>query len=246
MEDKLKKNPAQIIGLAECQTATEELLRSTGAPGSAAVAADEFDKRHSYEYLTLRGAEDSSVLLGVRAAVANKLELLHWERRREGQYATKPKSSRGGGRSCGRVQRVAYSRALIGKVYMDGGVAHMGSEQVVMVVHMHNTLANGKWPLRLVSFWDWLQAKLQEFGVSVLMGDFNMSLFELVPQLRSRGVQVDVAGWYPWKTPAGLPFADSCGVFFIGKPGKCDPFFGVDHLHDDDPMGHPKQGRPRV
>ena len=129
------------------------------------------------------------MLIGARASMANKLELLNWTRRPEGEYTSS-------GRGKKKLRR-AYSRALIAKVHLNNGVASMGSEQVVMVVHMHHVLANGKWPSKLDPWWEWVHDQLLEFKVDVLMGDFNMSLFELVPKLRSRGVEVAVAGWYP-------------------------------------------------
>ena len=65
---------------------------------------------------------------------------------------------------------------------------------------MHNGLANAKWPSKLLDFWNWLQLKINDFRVQVLMGDFNMSLFRVVPELRKRGVTIDLGAWYPWKS----------------------------------------------
>ena len=72
-----------------------------------------------------------------------------------------------------------------------------------MVLHVHNHLANGKWPQTLEHFWGWLVEKLRTYDVEVLMGDFNMSLFKVIPELRSRGVVVDLGAWFPWKSFAG-------------------------------------------
>ena len=78
-----------------------------------------------------------------------------------------------------------------------------------MVVHMHNVLANGKWPNKLKAFWNWLWELIQRFDVQVLMGDFNMSLFRVIPELRSRGATIDLAAWYPWKSLEGEPMNES-------------------------------------
>ena len=169
------------------------------------------------------------MLIGARASMANKLELLMWTCRPEGEYTS-------GVRGKKKLRR-AYSRALIAKVHLYNGVAFTGSVQVVMVVHMHHLLANGTWPSKLDPWWDWVHDQLLEFKVDVLMGDFNMSVFELVPRLRSRGVEVAVAGWYPWKSPTGLPCADSCGIFFINKPGKYDVQYAANAVHDNHPGG---------
>ena len=109
---------------------------------------------------------------------------------------------------------------MIAKVTLDHGIGYLGATHVVMAMHLHNHMANGRWPAKLKECWPWLAAKLRKFNVRVLMGDFNMSLFELAPQLRSCGVVIDVAAWYPCKSTDGEPMADSCGIFFIDAPGK--------------------------
>ena len=88
---------------------------------------------------------------------------------------------------------------------MDINVGFLGKTHVVMVVHMHNFLANNKWPMKLQEFWGWLALKVTRHGVRVLMGDFNLSLFRVIPELRSRGVNIDLGAWFPWKTPLGSP-----------------------------------------
>jgi hypothetical protein len=45
------------------------------------------------------------------------------------------------------------------------------------------------------------------------LGDFNMSFFKVIDQLRSRGLEIDLAAWYPWKAASGTTMADSCGIF---------------------------------
>ena len=65
---------------------------------------------------------------------------------------------------------------------------------------MHNELANlvlGQ--TKHNAFWEWIWEKIVLFKVQVLMGDFNMSLFKVIPELRSRGVDINLGAWYPWK-----------------------------------------------
>ena len=122
---------------------------------------------------------------------------------------------------------------MIAKVTLDNSIGYLGSRHVVMAMDLHNYMANGRWPSRLKDFWPWLAAKLKKFQVRVLMGDFNMSLFDLVPNRRSCGVVIDVAAWYPWKSEDGEPMADSCGIFFIDTPGEYKLHHGLDDIHDD-------------
>ena len=48
------------------------------------------------------------------------------------------------------------------------------------------------------------------------MGDFNMSLFKVVPELRSRGVPASLVSWFPWRARGtDEPMCDSCGIFVL-------------------------------
>ena len=114
-----------------------------------------------------------------------------------------------------------------------------------MVVHMHNELANLVLKQhRLNKFWNWLSKKIETFNVQVLMGDFNMSLFMVIPELRSRGVKIDLGAWYPWKSLEGEPMTDSCGIFFVNLPGVYTLSKNLDHLHDRDATGILARGEP--
>jgi hypothetical protein len=229
IETVLKKNPAMVIGLAECQPESEELLSSPPSAGDPEAPPHSLESRNAYSYYTLRGKEPASVLAGLRCNLGGGLEYLHWERREEGQY----KSRSGGGN-----RAFAYSRCLIVKVRMSHQVGFMGSEHNMLVMHLHNHLANNKFgPTKLNAFWDWLHIKIQEYHVKVLMGDFNMALFRVIPELRSRGVTIDLAAWYPWKSAEGVQMADSCGIFFIDTPGEYTLFKGLKDLHADDSTG---------
>ena len=88
----LKKQPARIIGLAECDAKSEANLLLPSKNEQQSTVAESFEGRDSFQYLTLRGTEQASVLLGVRARSGNDLTLLHWDRRFEGYYKVEPKS----------------------------------------------------------------------------------------------------------------------------------------------------------
>ena len=83
---------------------------------------------------------------------------------------------------------------------------------------MHNEFANRKWPSQIESFWDELFDNIRTFKVQVLMGDFNMSLFRVIQEPRSRGAQIDLGAWYPWKSLDGVPMSDSQGILFVDLP----------------------------
>jgi hypothetical protein len=137
---QVKRIPAQIVCLAEAQELVEQTLRSPpSSTGAQAADADALEGRAEFEYLVIRGREDSSLLMAVRANVARDLECLYWERRFEGVYKEK---------------RRCYSRCMVGKVSLDKTVGHFDKEITIMCIHMHNVLANGHWSSRLVGFWD--------------------------------------------------------------------------------------------
>ena len=132
----------------------------------------------------------------------------------------------------------AYSRSIIAKVTLPHNVGFIGRAHVAMVVHMHNELANlNLGQDKLEDFWDWLWGKIDRFKVQVLMGDFNMSLFRVIPELRSRGAVIDLGAWYPWKSLEGEPMSDSQGIFFVNLPGVYTLNKNLGDIHDRDQTG---------
>ena len=122
---QLKHGPAQILVLAECEAATQDILR---APAVAADPnADEgfLLQRPGYQYWAARGQEDASVCVAARRSVAEHLEVLYWNRHDDHQYSDH-----------GRV-RMAQSRTLIAKVHLSKPLGFVGSELVVCGVHLH-------------------------------------------------------------------------------------------------------------
>ena len=70
-----------------------------------------------------------------------------------------------------------------------------------MCVHLNHMTAkkeikNGSRSLK--SFWDEIVEDIIKHGVRIFTGDFNMQLFSAVAELRARGLQANLAAWYPW------------------------------------------------
>ena len=91
----------------------------------------------------------------------------------------------------------------------------------VASVHMHSRTAkkdtNAKKEV-YDGFWDLLAQYIVRFGVRLMGGDFYMSLFCVVPQLRARGFQINLAAFYPfWMEAQDEMYTDSCGVFLIDQ-----------------------------
>ena len=89
----------------------------------------------------------------------------------------------------------------------------------------------------MTEFCTWCHKLCVKHSVDVLMGDFSMALFRLIPELRSRGSTIDLVAWYPWKSSVGEPCADSCAIFCLQKPGLYKLEVGLHNLHADDEDG---------
>ena len=238
----LKKNPATVIGLCECDAITDKHLRDAFKSGATVDDDDPqlrveraMQARNAVKYLTIRGSEETSALIGVRAGIGNELELLFWERRYEGDFA----------RRSGNGKRRCYSRVLIARATLDVPSGALGTSHVVMVVHINNNVANlGVNSPKVTAHLNWLADKIMKYKVQIMMGDFNMLLFHCVAVFRSYGIVLDVCAWYPWKDLDGTPFSDSCAIFAVNLPGEYQLHHGLSRLHDADDTGLYWQSEP--
>ena len=158
----MKRLPATILGLAECDHDTELMLRQPGEPsgensgwleGIEATLA-----RPSYEYLTIRGSEKHSLLLGVRRNNCRSLQLKEFVVRDEGTYQRK------GGAN--KTKLSAVTRALIAEVETKNHVGFLGFKHTVMVVHLHFTVA--KKQQRKADFAKWFLQKILQYNVKAV------------------------------------------------------------------------------
>ena len=221
IKHRVKQNPAQVLGLTECEAHMEMFLKTPAPLDPADPAQSDLDpqsRRKGFEYLCLRGRENSSCLLGARAHTASRIELIEWHRIRHGKYQG----------------TIAYSRTMLVRIWSDS-VGGLGEMHRCRIVHLHRNLAKGIWPTKLEEFWDWLAVAAR--SMEVLMGDFNMSLFLVIPELRKRGVTIDLAAWFPYKQPDCTPIVDSCAIFFINRPGLYQLNKGREALHANNPLG---------
>ena len=89
-----------------------------------------------------------------------------------------------------------------------------------MCVHLNHMTAKkeiSEGSRSLKSFWDEFVGDITKHGVRIFAGDFNMQLFSAVAELRARGLQANLAAWYPWKNYLeALPRIDSCAMILIG------------------------------
>ena len=213
IDAQILKNPCQVIGLAECQKETQDLLHDPAAAAAKLSQTAALEHRGAYPYFTIRPDEPVTLLLGVRSAVADSIQTLDYTKREEGMYKSK---------SSAKNRMRAYTRTLTGQINMKTNIGYIGKELRVAVCHLHFQVGNNNKGFKKQhdKFWEWLANHLSHFAVHVLIGDFNMSLFKVVPELRSRGIEANLVSWFPWRSEeSGRPMADSCGIFFVVR---CD------------------------
>ena len=236
MELQLRHCPCFLLCVAECSADMEGILRrpvaaaqvdasaaagasTSGIPSASAAAGAKgetplLEGRPEFEFVTIRGKERSSLCVAARKHVCAGMDLLFWERLVDGTYKSKKNAA-----------KVAYTRILIVEVRFDSSYAHFGSSVTVCVVHLHRDTAkqnkNGKgFRAALDKWWPYLCDLLLKHGVDILCGDFNMSLTQVNPQLRDKGLVCDLASAYFWRGLDGSPCLDSCGIFVLGRPGQ--------------------------
>ena len=147
------KNPCQIIGLTECEQEAQDLLIRPAVAGGPTTA---LQFRDGHEYLSVRRSEEVSVLVGVRSAVADTIETLHWSRKEDGEYRARKGS-----------KMRAYTRTLIAKISLKNQVGYVGKELRVAVCHLHFAVANKNKGFRRQNdlFWPWLATELKQHAV---------------------------------------------------------------------------------
>jgi hypothetical protein len=167
-------------------------------------------------------------MLAVRTTTATRLERIFWQRKMEGGYSNKQHNN-----------SFAYSRMLVGKITFATNVGYMGKEVTVMVIHIHNLVGHNQKGFKLAhaNIGEWLYDAIVKHNVDVMNGDFNMSMFKVIDSLRSRGLEIDLGAWYPWKAESGTTMSDSMGIFLIGYKATVKLCYGLECLHADDASG---------
>ena len=114
--------------------------------------------------------------------------------------------------------------------FMNAHLNHMTAKKEV---------SEGSHSLKLL--WDEIVGDIIKFGVRILTGDWNMQLFSVVTELRARGLQANLAAWYPWKNELESgPRIDSCAVIMIG------PCEGIRMNYDCSVLGIEAPERPSM
>ena len=115
-------------------------------------------------------------------------------------------------------------------------LGYLGKKVNVMGVHGHYHTTKLKLSNTLHDNWrERIKDCIVEHKVNFLVGDFNMSLTQVVPQLRKRGLAIDTCSWYPWlhtdHSEGGYCLGmDSCAIFYIGGNVECQMPWNIDRI----------------
>ena len=146
--------------------------------GTAAVVAAKAETiRQAKPWHVVKGSNDghNSCIVAVRSTVAKGVTLLEWRKIADGTFRKDSKR-----RGC------AESRILVARIEWKQPM-HGQAATVVATAHMHYMTAKRQGGLCNAHdyFWRELGRILKRWDPVVLTGDFNMSLFQVVPKLRN-------------------------------------------------------------
>ena len=107
------------------------------------------------------------------------------------------------------------------------------SDFVVTTTHLHAQTAKGHWTkkrrqmprgaqMARREYFDALARCIASSRSRLIMGDLNMSMFTLVPELARRGVPCTLVSHHTELNRDGNPHYDSCGIWVVGGVGKVE------------------------
>ena len=136
----------------------------------------------------------------------------------------------------------AMSKIMVGSVRMKdvrlrGGGADWdedGDVDEIRIVNVHLHIETSKGRLGYNTFWDEVAKYLCHFEPRFLCGDFGTALFNVAPELRTRGFQINLAAWQCWQDRnrlGGGAMVDDIGIFRLG------PCHGIQMCYNSNALG---------
>ena len=234
MKKDLKSSACQFLVIQEAAPDMLEFLNADPAP----VPASNGTARTPKKFIGVAGFDaGDTTMIFARASLVKGIRLLVYHRTADGPYTV----SKSKGRLKTKSTKMAVSRIMIASAKMrfwenrgsgeDGFGDQDADEFRLANVHLHfrtakRDLQGGGAAYK--RFWDVLARHLAEFRPAVLCGDFNMALFAVVPELRARGFQINLAAWYCWQQEYEIKVrADSCGIFRLGPLSGVRLCYGI-------------------
>ena len=93
--------------------------------------------------------------------------------------------------------KVASTNIMVCTFNWKQSAGYLGNKINVMGVHGHYHTTNMKLSNEVTEkWWDKLKDYIDEYNVHFLVGDFNMTLTQVVPRLKARGRKIYTCSWY--------------------------------------------------
>ena len=241
MQDLILRNPAQVLCAQEVDLEFVEALANPWEyvqydrrPQITSAVAEAREANWG-EWLVIRGTEGDeseptgwtqsrSCIIAVRTSRARELRQLEWHKQFNGFYKT----------GKGNKNR-AYSRILCGEITWWRPVKNTMYYRPISA-HLHSKVARRDTGFgdQFASFFDLLAGVIKRTDADILTGDFNMSLFQVIPELRRRGLHtvtmVANFGFRGTKEKTGKKTsasAEAADVAWPAPPGSAPP--GLDN-----------------
>ena len=186
------------------------------------------------------GEPPGTCIVAARSSMCRSIDILYWKKTFDGTYKD--------GWGVKKIKREAYSRFLVAKINWKEPMMGQAAT-VVATVHMHRMTAKRATGFAQghTEFLTLVKANCHKYGVSILTGDWNMSLWLVQGHFSSAApaVAVKLAAFYAWvkkndaSTAAekggdeqgnadasagaerrGDVRCDSCGIFILGDGYK--------------------------
>ena len=247
----VKGSPGELVVLFEATHAVAEMLESQPSyvqeppqqrslPNQKAVPGNMWQREHYEHHVIMTQDSKNAILMAARTNVCEGIEELHTASWCDGTW-----------RVSGNL-KTATTRVMICKFKWKQSIGHLGNEVTVMGVHGHYRTMNMLFAAKVNNeLWIKIHALIVAHNVNFLVGDWNMSLPQVVPRLSDLGLRVDLCAWYPWlhetQEKDGYYFGmDSCAMFYIGGDVACQLTWDYYSIGDilKDAACDPKQ-RPR-
>ena len=188
-KDLIAEGPFQVITAQEADAVFAAKLAASDVGGG---------------WMLVTGNEEGNTLLiGARASLVKEVKMLEWHRLVDGEYRVKKKNREA-------AKASAYSRVMLAEVVWKHSMASKESH-LFLTCHMHHHTAKKAKGFAdgFDRFWNTVEGILQRHDVDFITGDFNMSLWQVCPQLRIQHPATTVLAWYGWKTAAGGAYASA-------------------------------------
>ena len=219
--EDLLREPCHILALQE---ADADLCRTLtgGASISERAAAPSREDRQQRRYIAILGAlapgDNTSLLFAVRTSLFSGLKILLYDRTVEARRRRTSKT--GSVRMVPKVNKMMVAN-FVKRFHDRGGGA---DDVVVLNVHLNNCIAKKDVQgdaEALHRFWERMCHYIMKYKVRFLVGDFNLALWIVIPEMRARGMLINLLAWQPWNVQdarrgGSCVRCDTIGIFAIG------------------------------